>query len=274
MDPDAGIEKRAITVAGDKRPWYLVCGAYPDGHGACSLYRPEKGKRYGLAEVSDYGTRSETGGIMVVRAADKTTLILRWKREKDDDCCEGGERDIWGDSLRVERVDADDITHLGKVTLRYSRAEGRAKSSGLQACLTKDGVFARIAGRRYGRGVYGLEWRKGSLACLDMRKERVELAARRALAGEPLEGPLVVGFDKLEFWLVRNASYARHGYPFRSKRIGGWFYGPKARYPNLAPDPSYKDARLTRVDRENAKLVKSLERMKGVRFVSDCEIPR
>jgi hypothetical protein len=56
--------------------------------------------------------------------------------------------------------------------------------------------------------------------------------------------------------LLRNGSYARHGYPFRSADLQTYF----STRPDYRPDPGYTDDRLTANDRANIGLAKQRER--------------
>ncbi|WP_143177559.1 YARHG domain-containing protein [Cystobacter ferrugineus] len=59
--------------------------------------------------------------------------------------------------------------------------------------------------------------------------------------------------------LLRNTLYARRGRPFKSPLLQEHF----ARMPWYKPDPAYTDARLTKNDQRNAKLIQSVEKELG-----------
>ncbi|EPX63694.1 hypothetical protein D187_006103 [Cystobacter fuscus DSM 2262] len=59
--------------------------------------------------------------------------------------------------------------------------------------------------------------------------------------------------------LLRNTIYARRGRPFKSPLLQEHF----ARMPWYKPDPTYTDARLTKNDQRNAKLIQSVEKELG-----------
>ncbi|MBL8952180.1 MAG: YARHG domain-containing protein [Myxococcaceae bacterium] len=55
--------------------------------------------------------------------------------------------------------------------------------------------------------------------------------------------------------LLRNAVFARRGRPFKTPMVQGHF----ATVSWYKPDPAYKDARLTEIDKKNVQLILSLE---------------
>lgn len=63
-------------------------------------------------------------------------------------------------------------------------------------------------------------------------------------------------FSPRDLKLLRNSVFARRGRPFKTPLVQGHF-STVAWY---KPDPDYKDARLTEVDKKNVQLIASLER--------------
>lgn len=72
--------------------------------------------------------------------------------------------------------------------------------------------------------------------------------------------------SKHQLVLLRNAIFARHGRSFTTPSIQEFFYGRdrKHRFAGMnlpdRPDPGYEDARLTRTDRDNIRLLLGLEK--------------
>lgn len=62
-----------------------------------------------------------------------------------------------------------------------------------------------------------------------------------------------------DLWLLRNTIYARRGRPFRSNALLMYFDGVDW----YQPDTAYNDARLRRVDRQNLRLIQSVEAESG-----------
>src|SRR5215813_12876266 len=62
-------------------------------------------------------------------------------------------------------------------------------------------------------------------------------------------------FSRRDLRLVRNLIYARHGRPFKSDLLKGYF-GTLEWY---KPDPAYTDARLTAIDKRNINVIRSVE---------------
>jgi hypothetical protein len=58
-----------------------------------------------------------------------------------------------------------------------------------------------------------------------------------------------------DIWFLRNTIYARRGRPFRTSLLREYF----ASMEWYRPDPAYNDARLRRVDRQNLRLIQSIE---------------
>src|SRR5215472_4345677 len=81
----------------------------------------------------------------------------------------------------------------------------------------------------------------------------------------PLEDPTLLDkqltvaqlsdFSRRDLRLVRNLIYARHGRPFKSDLLKGYF-GTLEWY---KPDPAYTDARLTPLDKRNINVIRSVE---------------
>lgn len=78
----------------------------------------------------------------------------------------------------------------------------------------------------------------------------------RALAGGTLGGEELLGLDLAKLRLLRNLSYARHGYTFRAADLQTSF----AMKPWYRPDPGYTESRLTSEDRANIQSIKERER--------------
>lgn len=78
----------------------------------------------------------------------------------------------------------------------------------------------------------------------------------RALAGGALSSEELTGLDLEKLRLLRNLSYARHGYTFRAADLQATF----ARKPWYRPDPGYTESRLTSEDRTNIQSIKERER--------------
>ncbi|WP_428261798.1 YARHG domain-containing protein [Haliangium sp.] len=90
-----------------------------------------------------------------------------------------------------------------------------------------------------------------------------------AVSGDFLDAPSVLDAEfsdaqlgqltRLELHLLRNAVYARHGRPFKSKLLTDYF-GTKPWY---QPNSAYTDAALTSVDERNVGRIKTHERAFG-----------
>jgi Ca-activated chloride channel family protein len=78
----------------------------------------------------------------------------------------------------------------------------------------------------------------------------------RGLAGGALSSEELMGLDLVKLRLLRNLSYARHGYTFRAADLLATF----AKKPWYRPDPGYTESRLTREDRANIQSIKERER--------------
>lgn len=78
----------------------------------------------------------------------------------------------------------------------------------------------------------------------------------RALAGGTLGSEELLGLDLEKLRLLRNLSYARHGYTFRAADLQATF----TRKPWYRPDPGYTESRLTSEDRANIQSIKDRER--------------
>jgi hypothetical protein len=94
----------------------------------------------------------------------------------------------------------------------------------------------------------------------------------RALTGIALAASDLENLDLAQLRLLRNGSYARHGYAFRSADLQTYF----GTQPGYRPDPGYTDDRLTANDRANISLVKQRERnlvaMAGGEVVRDFQL--
>lgn len=78
----------------------------------------------------------------------------------------------------------------------------------------------------------------------------------RGLAGGTLSSEELMGLDLEKLRLLRNLSYARHGYTFRAADLVATF----AKKPWYRPDPGYTESRLTSEDRANIQSIKERER--------------
>jgi Ca-activated chloride channel family protein len=78
----------------------------------------------------------------------------------------------------------------------------------------------------------------------------------RSLAGGALSSEELIGLDLEKLRVLRNLSYARHGYTFRAADLQATF-GARPWY---RPDPAYTEARLTSEDRANIQSIKDRER--------------
>lgn len=87
-------------------------------------------------------------------------------------------------------------------------------------------------------------------------RARLESSLRHALAGEPLASAELAALDLGALRLVRNTSYARHGYVFRASDLQAAF----AAKPWYRADPGYREASLTSEDARNIARVQERER--------------
>jgi hypothetical protein len=194
--------KSRLRLPFDKRPWYLTCGVMGDGFGSCDLFRFEQ-KAYSSVASSKYGR--EPGGLLVERAPDGTPLRLTWLREQDDDCCQGGEKETWTEVVGIARLEKKGAVGLGTVQLGFTRQEGKAKSTHLRLCfedpkgLTGKSLLRALVAVRHGVAVRAVAWdaKRKTFACADLRRNRVDLAVRRALAGERLSDETLGNLAKL-----------------------------------------------------------------------------
>jgi hypothetical protein len=70
-----------------------------------------------------------------------------------------------------------------------------------------------------------------------------------------LERQKLLQMSPRDLWILRNMIYARRGRPFRSSILIEYFEGTAWYH----PDNAYNDARLRRVDRQNLRLIQSVE---------------
>lgn len=95
-----------------------------------------------------------------------------------------------------------------------------------------------------------------------------EPALAKVLSGKPLTDKDLFGgepdrpsWSALTLWKLRNAAYARHGYPFKSPELNAFFYRERPGKLGLLPLPQLNHAavKLTAVDGANVRLVKKYE---------------
>jgi hypothetical protein len=89
-----------------------------------------------------------------------------------------------------------------------------------------------------------------------LSRARLEALLRRAQSGDPIGQADLDPLDLAQLRLLRNTSYARHGYVFRASDLQSFF----AAKPWYRADPSYQEARLTRNDADNIAVTKERER--------------
>lgn len=70
-----------------------------------------------------------------------------------------------------------------------------------------------------------------------------------------LERRTLLAMSPRDLWILRNMIYARRGRPFRSSILLEYFEGSRWYH----PDDAYNDARLRRVDRQNLRMIQSVE---------------
>lgn len=70
--------------------------------------------------------------------------------------------------------------------------------------------------------------------------------------------------NAVTLWKARNAVFARHGRPFKNPDLNGFFYegkhGGESDFLPLKKNPKYNDAMLTKIDKANIALIRSLEK--------------
>lgn len=84
----------------------------------------------------------------------------------------------------------------------------------------------------------------------------------KLLAGERIETPPKGRYSLNALTKLRNAPYARHGRPFRSRDLHAFFYHPR-KHCKILPqklNSAYKDSLLTSVDRTNVAVLLRLAR--------------
>ncbi len=68
----------------------------------------------------------------------------------------------------------------------------------------------------------------------------------------------LTNLTKKDLRIVRNAVYARHGRPFKSKDLQEFFY--KQNKKRFKMNPNYKDSMLTKIDKANITYIQGLEK--------------
>src|SRR5262249_14871826 len=124
---------------------------------------------------------------------------------------------------RLDRVDADNIALVHSYEGRASLLRARP------AKIVKDPAAARA---------------------------RFEALLRRAQSGDALARRDLDDLDLGQLRLLRNTSYARHGYAFRASDLQA-FFSATAWY---HADAGYRETRLTQKDSDNIALVQERER--------------
>lgn len=163
-----------------------------------------------------------------------------------------------------EGTEHDPPVPLGMV-LRYGRAPlGRMRTHLGRLCRTKacemkdDRVLSRAAELmdRAAGELWGLYDNIGGGGV----GPALEPVLKQIFAGERLES--IPTFSLIALIKLRNAPYARHGRPFRSKDLHDFFYGARKGSKVLPRkvDKTYEDSRLTAVDRANIAFLRRRER--------------
>jgi hypothetical protein len=79
------------------------------------------------------------------------------------------------------------------------------------------------------------------------------------LLNEPLSVSDLSDYSRRDLRILRNTVFARRGRPFKTESMRHYF----VRMSWYRPDPKYTDKRLTQVDLENIKLIRSVEETQG-----------
>lgn len=93
--------------------------------------------------------------------------------------------------------------------------------------------------------------------------EKLGPLVNQALAGKPIAEPdlLGAGLGKVQLRILRNASYARHGYKFKSPELTEFFYGGTPPRVAIPEAKRTKNVKLSLDDQKNVKLVKDTEKL-------------
>ena len=169
-------------------------------------------------------------------------------------------------------VAADALAGIPKDRLRilrnvaYARHGYRFKSGDLQTWFEQRTWYAADAGFRQERLTHEdvrsvtliKTWEKrAGLSSVAAPKVRGDFKApmAAAMAGEPLKDAQLAGLTLGQLRVLRNASYARHGYVFRARDLQAHF----GKLPAYRADATFDPQDLTPTDAANVHLVKARE---------------
>jgi hypothetical protein len=113
------------------------------------------------------------------------------------------------------------------------------------ALLEGDDVEAQLLSQRLGRSITLANRAPRSSTPLDDPAQLDNVLNRAAL----------LDMSPRDLWILRNMIYARRGRPFRSSILLEYFDSTDW----YQPDQAYNDARLRRVDRQNLRMIQSVE---------------
>lgn len=156
------------------------------------------------------------------------------------------------DESKLSELDKANAQVIGEYAASIPREELRKRREALAAkaadLTPEDVVELQLLGRALGGG------------------ERVTVKGREVEAdSSPLDNPALLekpitteqlaDLSPRDLRILRNTIYARRGRPFKDKELREYF----SRMEWYSPDPKYTEAKLTKLDRRNLKVVQSVE---------------
>jgi hypothetical protein len=151
------------------------------------------------------------------------------------------------DESRLSELDKQNAVTIGNYAASIPRQELQDRLDALyqkQSLSEEEQVERTLLARALGRRSLGEKLETDS-SPLD----------NPALLDRPLTTQQLKDMSARDLRLLRNMIYARRGRPFKGKDMREYF----SRMEWYKPDPKYTEARLTRIDHRNIKVVQSVE---------------